>query len=264
MARQIETKSAVGHGQSAVRMQACRELALRILSVFAIAAILAAFSNLRAESVTSKNKEGNQLYTQGKYEDAEKAYLEAQAQEPGKPEVIYNLGNSLIRQKKYDQGIQTLRQSISKGSPELKENSWYNTGNALFSKGEYRDSAEAFIQALRLDPGDKDAKHNLELALLKLKQQEQKQSSESQKQDQPQDGSEDKKQPPEKGPKDSENQKDGNEPANPQTAQSVQREGAISKEQAVRILEAVQSREIEEQRKLLERRARERTNSKDW
>ena len=92
---------------------------------------------------------------------------------PGKPEVLYNLGNSLIKQKKYDQGIQSLRQSANKGDKAIRENSWYNTGNALFETGRFKDSAEAFVQALKLDPSDNDAKHNLELALLKLKEQQQ-------------------------------------------------------------------------------------------
>jgi len=52
----------------------------------------------------------------GKYEDAEKAYVEAQVKSPGKPEVLYNLGNALIKQKKYDQGLQSLRQSMDKAT----------------------------------------------------------------------------------------------------------------------------------------------------
>jgi hypothetical protein len=37
--------------------------------------------------------------------------------------------------------------------------------------GRFKESAEAYIQALKLKPTDGDAKHNLELALKKLKQQ---------------------------------------------------------------------------------------------
>ncbi len=99
--------------------------------------------------------------------------MDAQVKNPGKPEVLYNLGNSLIKQKKYSQGVQSLRQSANKGDKAIRENSWYNTGNALFEAGHFKDSAEAFVQSLKLDPSDKDAKHNLELALLKLKEQQQ-------------------------------------------------------------------------------------------
>jgi len=147
--------------------------ALTIVSIFAPFCM--------AESIASKNNKGNRLFEKGRYEDAEKAYLSAQGKDPGKPEVLYNLGNSLIKQKKYREGEQALGQAIQKGDKGIKAKSWYNTGNALFSMGNYKDSADAFVQALKLNPSDKDAKHNLELALMKLKQQEQQRDSQQNK-----------------------------------------------------------------------------------
>lgn len=235
--------------------------------LLAVLLILANLPGAYAESAASKNKEGNRLFAHEKYEDAEKAYLEAEVKNPGKPELLYNLGNSLIKQKKFDQAIQTLHQSISKGDKGIKENSWYNAGNAFFSMGKFKDSAEAFIQALRLNPADKDAKHNLELALMKLKQQEQKQSSDKQNQqksenpkpDQPSDVKEG-VQPPDKQNQDSAGkQQEQNKPS-----QSNRRESSFNKEQALQILDAVQNQEREEQRKLLERRARQEARGKDW
>ena len=128
-----------------------------------------------ADSPASKNKEGNRLFAQGKYQDAEKAYLEAQASMPGRPELSYNLGNSLIKQQKFDQALQALHQAVSKGDKSLQVKGWYNVGNALFDMGNFQNSAQAYIQALRLNPADRDAKHNLELALRKMQQQNQEQ-----------------------------------------------------------------------------------------
>jgi Ca-activated chloride channel homolog len=234
--------------------------------------ILANASLSGAESLASKNKEGNRLYAQGKYEEAERAYLDAEVNSPGKPEILYNLGNSLIRQKKFNQGTQALHQSISKGDKGIKENSWYNTGNALFSMGNYKDSAQAFIQALRLDPADKDAKHNLELALLKLKQQEQKQSGTSQKQqsdgnpapEQPSAGKEGQKPPSKQDQERAGKENKQNESMKPRPGQANPRAGSINKEKAAQILDAVQNQELEQQRELLERHAKQRTNEKDW
>lgn len=232
-----------------------------------LSALLALLPAAHAESAASKNKEGNRLFAQGKYEDAEKAYLEAEMKNPGKPEVLYNLGNSLIKQKKFDQGVQTLHQSMGKGDKGIKENSWYNAGNAFFSIGKFEDSAEAFIQALRLDPTDKDAKHNLELALMKLKQQEQKRSSDKQDQQKSENSKPDQSpdvkkgmQPPDKQNQNSaDKQQEQNKPS-----QSSRREGSFNKEQALQILDAIQNQERAEQRKLLERRARQEARGKDW
>ena len=233
-------------------------LRLLILSV----SLLSALADSRAESPASKNKEGNRLFVEGRYEDAEKAYLQARGADPGKPELLYNLGNSLIKQKKYDQGILSLRQSMDKGDKRIRENSWYNTGNALFLAGRPKDSVDAYIQALQLDPSDRDAKHNLELALLKLKQQESRHPDADSKQ---------------KDSKESDKQRSEEEPAQAGSGigktrrEDAGREdagrgnaGAISREQALRILDALQGRELEEQRRLRERRAKQPTNQRDW
>lgn len=242
-----------------------------LIAFFLFTVVLAGSQICRSESLASKNKRGNRLFEQGKYEDAEKAYLSAQADNPGKPEVLYNLGNSLIKQKKYREGVQALGQSIKEGDKRIKEKGWYNTGNSLFSAGDYKDSADAFIQALRLDPGDRDAKHNLELALMKLEKQKQETSDKNQKQ-QDSKGSNTDKSPsgkqtqPQKSNQDkssSGNQKE-NDRAKPQPSQSIQREGSISKDQALQLLDAVKNQELKEQRKLLETRAAQKSNSRDW
>jgi Ca-activated chloride channel homolog len=241
--------------------------------LFLALAIFFNFTAARAESIASKNKKGNQFYTQGKYADAEKEYLDAQVNNPGNPKILYNLGNSLIRQKKYSQGIQALNQAIEKGNRAEKGNSWYNEGNALYAEGKFKDSAEAFIQALKVNPADKDAKHNLELALLKLKQQQSKQSnpdadkknSENSNQNKPSPGKEDKEKTQNQNRDIAEQQgKQQNEPPKRENNQASRREGSVSKEKAQQILDAVQNQEIEEQRKMIERRARQQSKGKDW
>lgn len=274
MAQQIASKPAVYNRESAVSSRSFGRLfvSCRLLLGIAVAIIFAASSTLQAESLASRNDKGNRLFAQGKYGDAEKAYLDAQVKNPGRPEVLYNLGNSLIKQKKYNQGIQSLQQSMNKGDKGTKKNSWYNSGNALFSMGNFKDSAEAFIQALKLDPADSDAKHNLELALMKLKQQQQqsnsnqkKQSSENSNPDQSSSGKDGgQQQPKRRDQSESGSRKEQNKPLKPQTPPEAQREGSISKEQAAQILDAVQNQELEQQRKLLEGRARRKTNGKDW
>jgi len=246
MVKKDTSKPLVGSRQPAV--------GIGLLAAFTI---LTVFSELRAESLASKVREGNRLFAQGKYAEAETAYMDAQVNNPGKPEVLYNLGNSLIKQKKYSQGVQSLRQSADKGDKAIRENSWYNTGNALFLAGRPKDSVDAYIQALQLDPSDRDAKHNLELALLKLKQQESRHPDADSKQ---------------KDSKESDKQRSEEEPAQAGSGIGKTRRedagrgnaGAISREQALRILDALQGRELEEQRRLRERRAKQPTNQRDW
>ena len=243
------------------------------ISLLAVFAILLGSSELRAESLASKVREGNRLFAKGKYAEAETAYMDAQVKNPGKPEVLYNLGNSLIKQKKYSQGVQSLRQSANKGDKVIRENSWYNTGNALFEAGHFKDSAEAFVQSLKLDPSDKDAKHNLELALLKLKEQQQSAAnqkpnkSDNSKQDKSssgKNGRQQQQQSEQEGQNKPGNTKGQTDSAKQQESPKAQRAGSIGKEQAAQILDAVRAQELEQQRKLLEMRARRKSNGKDW
>jgi len=249
-----------------------------LLRVFAVngalsVVLMACVSAAQAASVGPKNKEGNRLFGQGKYEEAQKAYLEAQAEAPDRPELLYNLGNTLIKQKRYEQALQALRQAISRGDKGLQASGWFNMGNALFEAGNFGDSAQSYIQSLRLNPADRDAKHNLELAL--KKKEEQQNPKQDQDKNSPKTGSgqsprgerDPQKPPPEKGsppPQSSQGKQDSPKAVNPQSTQAERREESFSKERALQILDALQNQEIAEQRKLLERRARRKATGKDW
>jgi tetratricopeptide (TPR) repeat protein len=236
--------------------------------------LLTLVPSAHADSMASKNKQGNRLFEQGKYQDAEKAYLEAQAGMPGRPELSYNLGNTLIKQKKYDQALQALGQAVSKGDSSLQARGYYNAGNALFDMGRWKESAQSYIQALRLNPADQDAKHNLELALKKMQDQRQDQQQkgpgQSQEPDQqkPEGGQREDKGKNEPKPQDKQGQPPQNQkeqkPADPHSSQSGRPEGSFSKERALQILDALQNQELAEQRKLLERQARKKATGRDW
>jgi hypothetical protein len=59
-----------------------------------------------------------------------------------------------------------LLEGAAKGaSPELAPAAWYNLGNAHLSGGDPAAAVEAYKHALLRNPGDADAKHNLEIAL---------------------------------------------------------------------------------------------------
>jgi tetratricopeptide (TPR) repeat protein len=238
-----------------------------------VAAIgLAAWApNARASSAASRNREGNRLFQQGKYQDAEKAYVDAEVQSPGRPELLYNVGNALIKQKKYERALQPLRQAISKGDKGLQESSWFNAGNALFEMGNFKDSAQAYIQALRINPADVDAKHNLEMALQKENQQKQMGSGKDQ-QNSPQQTGEPKENQQkadnetrrQETQKPQQKQEDRAKPANPQATQAPQKDESLNKERALQILDALKNQELAEQRRLLEQKARRKTNVRDW
>lgn len=236
-------------------------------------------ADMHASSVAARNRQGNQFYRERRYQEAEKAYLDARAADPARPELLYNMGNALLRQKKYDQALQALNQAVSKGTRGLQGSAWYNLGNALFGTGKYKDAAEAYVQTLRINPADREAKQNLELALRKLQQQQKQPASGGGQNDQQQkDDKSPQKDPPagnnankqpdkqdkQEGPGPRPEQENQERPANPQATQSEGRAGGLSKERALQILDALQNQELADQRKSLERQARRKAIGKDW
>lgn len=55
--------------------------------------------------------------------------------------------------------------------PELRQRAFYNLGGARLAAADPAGAVSAYEEALRLDPSDTDAKHNLELALRRLEEQ---------------------------------------------------------------------------------------------
>jgi Ca-activated chloride channel family protein len=84
----------------------------------------------------------------------------------------------------------------------------YNRGNALARAGKLADALEAYDRALRLDPGNEDARHNRDVVEAALKQQEQ-QKRQSDSKDQNQEPKDD----GQKDPQDSQEQKPDREPS---------------------------------------------------
>lgn len=126
-------------------------------------------------SCTSQAREaqrGQRLYEQGKYLEAYEAYQSVLRQQGG-PEVRFNAGNALYRLKQYSEASKSWREATSGADSALREEAYFNMGNAFVRASEDANalsgylerSLDAYEEALRLDPTDRDAKWNLEIAL---------------------------------------------------------------------------------------------------
>ena len=122
-------------------------------------------------------KAGNEAYSRGNYDEAQTVFQQATLDKPDNPVAHYNLGTALYRQDKFREAARTFQVSLSRHSEQTEDilnrsSILYNLGNAQFKVGDLTGAIASYRQALRLDPQDADAQHNLTLALQHLRQQE--------------------------------------------------------------------------------------------
>ncbi len=100
---------------------------------------------------------------------------------------LYNLGNALYLQQRYEEALKAYQNAFQNGSDKLQTQALFNLGNTFYALGKYEEAAEAFKEVLRRQPGYPDAAYNLAQSLRKLKEQQQKQEQEQEQQDEQQD-----------------------------------------------------------------------------
>ena len=124
---------------------------------------------------------GNDAYARGNYDEAQSAFQQATLEKPDNPIAHYNRGTALYRQGKFREATQAFQVSLLRHSEQTakqienilnRSSILYNLGNAQFKVGDLTSAIASYEQALRLDPQDADAQHNLALALQHLRQQE--------------------------------------------------------------------------------------------
>ena len=77
----------------------------------------------------------------------------------------YNAGTANLAAGRERRAAKLLEVAAREGGPELAPEAFYNLGNARLATKDASGAVEAYKQALRLNPGDANAKWNLELAL---------------------------------------------------------------------------------------------------
>ncbi len=236
-------------------------------------------------------KDGNKHYEAGEYNAALEAYQSAVVDRPEDTISHYNLGTVLYQNKRFEKAADEFRQSLDAKDPIRRSKGYYNLGNAQVQSGDLEGAIRSYKSALRLNPTDLDAKHNLELAFEKLTQQQSRhqnqsdsEDGESDQQKQSQQNAEENQQNEREQAQNQQNaeksepqqQNQQNQKSSEQVAESeespsqpeqdsAQQPDGISREDAIRLLEAVKDDEKEIQKKILRKRfSRRQRPEKDW
>jgi tetratricopeptide (TPR) repeat protein len=155
-----------------------------LTTAFASAVLLTLF--VKTTTANADIAAGNQAYTAQDYETALQHYTVAQSQAPGQVEPAYNAANTYYRQNVLDKAQQTLEPALAQPQNALAEFVHFNLGNIAYNAQQFDVAIAQYEAALRLQPDDRDAKYNLELALQQQEQQQQQNEEQQNQQDQQQ------------------------------------------------------------------------------
>jgi len=117
-------------------------------------------------------------YDKKEYEQAANSYRELSST----PQSLYNLANSLYKDGKYQEAIDTYSKVVSEDS-NLEASKLHNIGNGYVKQGKLEKAKEFYEKSLKIKE-DKETKENLELVKKALKQQQKKQSNKEDKENQ--------------------------------------------------------------------------------
>ncbi len=118
------------------------------------------------------NNSGHGPYANADYGAALDAYEAARDRAPEEGAPRYNVGNVLYRMDDFEESLKEYDEALRDATGDLRSRGFFNRGNAAFRTQQYAQAAEAYREVLRMNPDDRDAKHNLELALKRMSRQD--------------------------------------------------------------------------------------------
>lgn len=218
--------------------------------------------SLNAQADRKFIRQGNREYEKNKFPESEIAYRRALDKNKTSGDAVFNAGDALYKQKKYeDAGKQFIESHKMIEEKDKRSASMYNLGNSLFMANKLKESIEAYKNSLKLNPENMEAKYNLAYAQDMLKKQEEQQKQQQQQQQQNKDNQDQKKDKEQPEQKDQEKQD-----KNQQEQQQQQQQQSISREDAERLLNAIANDEKNVQEKVkLAKAAKARVKTtKNW
>ncbi|WP_302609616.1 tetratricopeptide repeat protein [uncultured Bacteroides sp.] len=208
-------------------------------------------------------RKGNRLFNDSVFVDAEVNYRKALEVNPKSTVSMYNLGNTLSQQQKFQEAMEQYVSASNIEKDKMKLAHIYHNMGVLFQAGkDYAKAVDAYKMSLRNNPLDDETRYNLALAQKMLKDQQQNQdqnqdqNKEQEKEDQKQEQNKDKQN----------DQKQDDKKNQKQPPKSEKQNKQMSKENAEQLLNSVMQDEknvqdkVKKQQKVMQSGRLE----KDW
>jgi len=201
-------------------------------------------------------RDGNELYADSSYNRAEMQYRKSLEKDQDYFNASFNLADAIYKQERYEESS-ALFDALKDNAPTETELAkvYHNLGNSLVKEQKLDEAISAYKSALRINPKDKDTRHNL--ALTHQQKQEQEQEDKDEKKENKDEQKED---------KEGENKEEEKENKEQEENQPEEKKEEMSKETAEKMLEAIQQQEKELQEELQKKKVKGKRVKvlKDW
>ena len=212
--------------------------------------------NSIAQNKKSFLRNGNELYADSSYNEAEIQYRKSLLEDQDYFNASFNLADAIYKQERYEESS-ALFDALKDDAPTETDLAkvFHNIGNSLVKEQKLDEAIEAYKSALRINPNDKDTRHNLALTT-QQQEQENKNENKEDKEDKEEDNKEQEK----------ENKENKKQQEEKQENKPEEKKEEMSKETAEKMLEAIQQQEKELQEELQKKKVKGKRVKvlKDW
>lgn len=221
---------------------------LNLNLIIILVSIIALPSTLAGGNDLQLLRQGNRLFEEGSYLEAEAKYRAAIELNENIYRAWHNLGNALYHQGRLEEAAEIYDRLLAKApSEQARAAGWHNLGNSLLGNGQIAESIEAYKQALRLMPDDEDTRYNLAYALNLLEEMPPDASGDDQDEGDGDDDGEEQQQDQQQEDGDDESEQDSDasqdQAEQDQEDQLAERPEQITPQDAERILDALRQQE---------------------
>ena len=227
---------------------------MRRLLILLVSFVVALGANAQSDRQHIRN--GNRLYHEQKFEQAEVEYRKALGKNSANPQAHYNLGCALMAQQKDSAAIKQYETAGKlEKTPRRKAMVYHNIGVVCQQHQLYQQAIAAYEESLRNNPNDNETRYNLALCKRLLKNNPQNNQNKNNK---------------DKDNKNKKNNKDKNNKDKNQKDQNKQNQGKqqeqMSKDNAEQLLNAAMQQEQATQQRLKNamRQPQRRKLQKNW
>lgn len=113
---------------------------------------------------------GNSQFRMKNYSSAEKTYLTALEKSKESMELNFNYACALYKREQFDFALKYFHKAFERADYNARGKIFFNVGNTYYKLGQMKKASDMYKEALKLNPKDEGARHNLTLCIIKQRE----------------------------------------------------------------------------------------------